>query len=165
MTVDNTRQQKALEMRPFEESLPMALLRGREAAMQRFRPILAEHDLTEQQWRTLRALSSTEAPIDVGQVAEATFLLGPSLSRILTNLDDRGLVTRSTDPTDQRRTLVSLTAAGIELVLKIAPRSEAEYCEVERLLGSTRLRELLSLLDDLAATSPKHQERSESRPS
>ena len=121
MTLDQPSQQKALEMRPFEESLPMALLRGREAAMQRFRPILAEHDLTEQQWRTLRALSSNHAPIDVGKVAETTFLLGPSLSRILTNLDDRGLITRSTDPTDQRRTLVSLTVTGIELVNKIAP--------------------------------------------
>ncbi|MGH7006661.1 MAG: hypothetical protein ACREIP_22160, partial [Alphaproteobacteria bacterium] len=38
-------------MRAFSRSLPMQLLRAREAVMQRFRPMLHQHGVTEQQWR------------------------------------------------------------------------------------------------------------------
>ena len=34
-------------LRDFRHSLPMELLRAREAAMARFRPVLREHGLTE----------------------------------------------------------------------------------------------------------------------
>ena len=38
-------------------SLPIALLRAREAVMGNFRPMLADFDVTEQQWRVMRVLS------------------------------------------------------------------------------------------------------------
>lgn len=136
-------------LRPFDESLPMALLRAREATMRRFRPILSAHDVTEQQWRVLRALAGAERSLDVGEIAEATFLLGPSLSRILANLDDRRLILRRTDPKDQRRSEVRLSAAGRRLFEQIAPRSEATYTDIERTYGSEQLRELLGLLKRL----------------
>ena len=69
------------ELRSFDDSLPMALLKARERAMRVFRPVLADHDLTEQQWRVLRALSSASTELDIGEIADATFLLGPSLTR------------------------------------------------------------------------------------
>ena len=43
-------------MRAFSRSLPMQLLRAREAVMQRFRPMLHQHGVTEQQWRVIRVL-------------------------------------------------------------------------------------------------------------
>ena len=70
-------------MRSFSRSLPMALMRAREAVMAEFRPILASHDLTEQQWRVLRALIDEPRGTGVGELAEATFLHGPSVSRIV----------------------------------------------------------------------------------
>src|SRR5690349_24939051 len=84
-----------LPMRDFSRSLPMALLRAREAVMRQFRPSLRQHDLTEQQWRILRALAAIEA-IEVTELARTAFLLGPSLSRILRDLDARGLIERKT---------------------------------------------------------------------
>lgn len=146
-----------IDMRSFDESLPMALLRAREATMRRFRPILADHDLTEQQWRVLRALSAATEPMDVGDLAETTFLLGPSLSRILVNLDERGLITRRSDPADQRRSLIELTRGGTRLVARIAPRSEAEYGEIERLLGPKQLQSLFELLAALTASGPENE--------
>jgi len=44
------------ELRDFQKNLPMALLRARESVMSHFRPILRDHDITEQQWRVIRAL-------------------------------------------------------------------------------------------------------------
>ena len=140
---------RRVPMRPFGESLPMALLRAREAAMRQFRPTLAAHGLTEQQWRVLRALAAAE-PADAGEISTRTFLLAPSLSRILAHLDARGLVARRTEAGDQRRSLVVLTAAGWELVGAVAPESEAIYARIETAFGHTRLRALLTELDALA---------------
>ena len=67
-----------VDIRPFTESLPMALLQAREAAMRLFRPMLAEHDLTEQQWRVLRALSSAEGPLEPGEIVDVMFLTNRS---------------------------------------------------------------------------------------
>ncbi len=140
-------------MRPFNASLPMALLRARESAMRLFRPMLADHDLTEQQWRVLRALTalddSDEAP-DAGALAARTFLLAPSLSRILTNLQDRELIERHPHETDNRRSLVQLTESGRDLVRSIAPESEELYSVIESSFGTDRLRRLLHELDELA---------------
>jgi homoprotocatechuate degradation regulator HpaR len=137
-------------MRPFAASLPMALLQAREAAMRLFRPMLAEHGLTEQQWRVLRALTAT-SPVDVGDLAERTFLLPPSLSRILSNLEQRGLIVRSVDTTDQRRSLIALSSHGLEQVGTIAPESEQRYAAIEEAFGTERLTRLLDELYDLAA--------------
>jgi len=50
-------------------SLPIALLRAREAVMARFRPMLAEHDVTEQQWRAIRILGEA-GPLDRAELSE-----------------------------------------------------------------------------------------------
>lgn len=158
-------------MRPFEASLPMALLRARETTMRLFRPLLAEYDLTEQQWRVLRALTAEKAPVDAGDLAGRTFLLAPSLSRILANLEDRGLIVRSVDPDDQRRSLIALSPAGARQVRSIAPGSEQRYAAIETAFGTRRLARLLEELHDLAALDlcsesavpQKSQESQESR--
>src|ERR1700743_256876 len=86
---------RRVPMREFSRSLPMSLLRAREAVMRQFRPALRKHDLTEQQWRILRALAAIDT-IEVTELARTAFLLGPSLSRILRDLDARGLIERKT---------------------------------------------------------------------
>src|SRR5256714_1343514 len=80
-------------MREFSRSLPMSLLRAREAVMRQFRPSLRDYGLTEQQWRILRALTSVDT-IEVTELAQVAFLLGPSLSRILRDLEARDLIER-----------------------------------------------------------------------
>lgn len=122
--------------------------------MRRFRPILSAHDLTEQQWRVLRALDQTAEALDVGDVAEATCLLGPSLSRILSNLEQRGLIRRRTDKHDQRKSLASLTAKGRRLVARIAPLSEEQYADLESIVGTDDLYRLFDLLERLIDTAP-----------
>lgn len=139
-------------MRSFDDSLPMALLQAREAVMRLFRPLLAEHGLTEQQWRVLRALAASSRTLEVGEIAETTFLLGPSLSRILTNLERRSLVSRTTVARDQRRSAISLTSRGHGLVAEVAPSSEAIYARLEGAFGGERLASLLDELAELRAS-------------
>ncbi len=140
----------AIGMRPFSQSLPMALLRAREEAMRRFRPLLAAHDLTEQQWRVLRALVASDDRPDLTGLAERTALQVSSASRIIINLEGRGLVERRTTARDQRRVYLGLTDAGRDLVRRIAPHSEAAYNRIEEEFGVERLAKLLGELTDLA---------------
>lgn len=131
----------------------MALLRAREAVMHRFRPILATHGLTEQQWRVLRALDDRQDALSVGELADATFLLGPSLSRMLASLDERRLVSRTTDAADARRADISITARGRALVAHVAPESEAAYRDIEAQIPPGELDVLHDLLTRVAAIS------------
>jgi homoprotocatechuate degradation regulator HpaR len=101
-------------MREFSRSLPMSLLRAREAVMRHFRPSLRDHGLTEQQWRILRALASIDA-IEVTELARVAFLLGPSLSRILRDLEARHLIERKVvkaDAAPRRRIDLRTGACG-----------------------------------------------------
>ncbi len=142
----------AVPMRSFRSSLPMALLRAREAVMNEFRPGLADYGLNEQQWRVLRALSNSDDPLSVGELADRTLLLGPSLSRILIRLDEKGWIKRKTDRTDARRAFISITRAGTTLVRKVAPHSEETYAAIESRFGTARLANLIKELHDLADT-------------
>ena len=141
----------SLPMRDFGQSLPMALLKAREAVMSRFRPMLREHDVTEQQWRVLRALADEEE-MEVTELARRSFILSPSLSRILQNLETRGLVRRRAVREDQRRALISITAKGTRLFKRVAPHAEAHYADITATLGNRKLESLYQLLGDLEAS-------------
>ena len=134
-------------MRDFSRSLPMALLRAREAVMSRFRPMLQDHGLTEQQWRVLRALTASQTPMRFGAIAEATFVRLPSLSRIVKALEARGVLKRVADAGDSRAAQVSLTRGGRALVLRIAPLSETHYDEMAAAIGGADLDRLYRLLE------------------
>ncbi|MGV8938169.1 MAG: homoprotocatechuate degradation operon regulator HpaR [Allorhizobium sp.] len=139
-----------LRSRHFSRSLPMLLLRARESVVRHFRRALRRHDITEQQWRILRALM-TVTDIEVTELARATFLLGPSLSRILKDLEGRGLIERHPNALDLRRASIVISPAGLALIEDMTPSSEAIYAEITRVFGPERLRELQRLLEELEA--------------
>jgi len=139
---------RRVPMRDFSRSLPMSLLRAREAVMRQFRPALREHGLTEQQWRILRALASIDA-IEVTELARVAFLLGPSLSRILRDLEARHLIERKVAKADLRRGVVSISAKGLKLIEAVAPSSEAIYAAMTKRYGARKLAELQDMLHAL----------------
>jgi len=142
---------RRLPMREFSRSLPMSLLRAREAVMRQFRPSLRNHGLTEQQWRILRALTAVDA-IEVTELARVAFLLGPSLSRILRDLEARHLIERRIAKADLRRAVVSISAKGLKLIEAVAPSSEAIYAAMTRRYGARKLAELQAMLHALESS-------------
>ena len=138
-------------MRDFSRSLPMSLLRAREAVMRQFRPSLRHHGLTEQQWRILRALAAVDAS-EVTDLARVAFLLGPSLSRILRDLEARQLIERRLAKADLRRSVVSISAKGLKLMEAVAPSSEAIYAAITRRYGVRKLAELQDMLGVLESS-------------
>jgi len=125
------------------------MLRAREAMMVSFRPILAKHGFTEQQWRVLRVLSE-KGTSDAGQVAFDACILAPSLSRIIGKLENQKLITRFIDDKDGRRINLSLTPAGQEILNKIAPDVDIVYKAIQKRYGDEKLSDLLDLLGEVS---------------
>src|ERR1700741_1587720 len=142
---------RRVPMREFSRALPMPRLRAREAVMRQFRPSLRQHGLTEQQWRILRALAAVEES-EVTELAHTAFLLGPSLSRILRDLEARRLIERRTAESDLRRGVVSISDKGLRLMEEVAPSSEAIYAAITKRYGARKLAELQEMLGALEAS-------------
>jgi homoprotocatechuate degradation regulator HpaR len=134
---------------PFaHRNLPRLLLQARESVMAHTRPSLRGHGLSDQQWRVLRVLGE-HGTVETGRVAREAYLLGPSLTGVLSRMERDGLVRRERDPVDQRRTVVEATAKGLKLVDKLSHTIEAHYQWLEKSLGKQKLSQLYELLDEL----------------
>lgn len=135
----------------FSQGLPIALMRARESAMERIRPVLSGYGVTEQQWRVLRTLAEIASEVEVTQLADLVFLAPPSLSRILRDLLKRGLILRRSDAADLRRSLVSISPAGLALIERAAPAVARVTAEIDQAFGDARMRALRTLLSELEA--------------
>ena len=142
---------KKQPLREFSRSLPMALLRAREAVMSRFRPLLAAHDVTEQQWRVIRILGES-GPLDATDLAARCVILGPSLTRIIRDLAARKLITRKTDRADGRRVALAVTPKAEAMILSMLPEINNVYDALELEFGKERLERVLDVLEELAET-------------
>ncbi len=137
-----------LQLREFGKSLPMTLLRAREAVMKKIIPTLKKHDLSPQQWRVIRFLEQEDG-LEMSELAERCFLMVPSLSRISKNLEARGLIKRCVVATDQRRSELFLSDSGRSLYKIIAPKSAERYEHITQQFGEEKIDMLYELLDEL----------------
>jgi homoprotocatechuate degradation regulator HpaR len=140
-----------MTLRAFSRSLPMALLHCRDAVMARFRPMLRQHGVSEQQWRILRALDS-DGPMRASDLAADTLLSLPSLTRLVKTLSDRRLIRRDPSAEDQRSVTISITDRGRRLVHEIAPLSEAIYADLATEIGAGELDRLYRMLAQATAS-------------
>ena len=129
-------------------NLPRLLLQARESVMAHTRPSLREHNLSDQQWRVLRVLGE-HGVVETGRVAREAYILGPSLTGVLSRMERDGLIRRARDPADQRRTVVEATPKGLKMVEKLSHTIEAHYQWMEQSLGKQKLAQLYELLDEL----------------
>lgn len=152
---------------PFvHRNLPRLLLEAREAVMAHTRPSLRVHGLSDQQWRVLRVLgehADEAAGVETGRVAREAYLLGPSLTGVLTRMERDGWIERQRCPQDARRTVVRATAAGLAKVQALSQTIEAHYRWMEQGLGKTNLKALYELLDGVIAL-PLPQDGAASQP-
>ena len=138
--------------RDTRRSLPIALLRAREAVMSHFRPMLGSHELTEQQWRVMRVLAESDG-VDASELAQKSYILAPSLTRIIRSLEERSLLTRAKDEADGRRALVKITDKGVAAVMEITPASRKIYADLETILGKEWIEDLLDRLDIVSSVA------------
>ena len=136
-------------------NLPQLFLRSREALLRHFRPLITHFGLTEQQWRILRAVAE-HGELEPRELCEICQLLSPSLTGVLSRMEELDLVSRSRMPGDQRRVLVRLTPKARALVAELGPLIMAQYKLIEQALGPELLQELYGVLDKVLSTDLGH---------
>ena len=143
-------------------SLPIALLRAREAVMAYFRPHHRKGGITEQQWRVIRVLY-LDGETDATTLARRSYLLAPSLSRILKDLEAAGYVRRRPGRDDSRQSLLSLSPKGSATVTRAAPFLDGIHREIARRFGRDRADQLLAMLAELESALASPPSRKENR--
>ena len=131
MNNDDYKKDNLANLLETNKSLTIALLRAREALMLSFRPMLAKHNFTEQQWRVLRVLGEM-GPCDAGNLAHEACILAPSLSRIINTLTQNNLIEKKLDKYDKRKIILSITDSGIETLEKIKPEYVAILKSIQK---------------------------------
>jgi len=139
-----------MRLKETRRSLPIALLRAREAVMSHFRPMLADHGVTEQQWRVIRVLEES-GMLDASELAERAFILAPSLTRMIRSLEERGFISRHKDRKDGRRVLLKIAPAGKAIIHDVLPDSRKIYAALEECYGQDKLETLIDMLEELTS--------------
>ena len=93
-------------------------------------------------------------PMSAGELASCERVQPPSMTKVLSNLEDRGLVRRDAHPGDRRQAIIAITEAGIAL-LDSERRSRDTWLSLRlaQLTPDERalLRSVVPVLDKLAA--------------
>lgn len=135
-------------MDTMQRNIPLLLMRAREVMMQNFRPILNKRNLTEQQWRILRALYEAKE-LEPRELCEICCILSPSMAGILKRMEDLDLIIKVPSKFDRRRVEV-LLAPGVEtLVEEVLEENIKAYDEFATKVGDEVLYQLEDVLDQL----------------
>jgi len=110
-------------------------------------PEWTQLDLTMGQLRTLMALAA-DGPMTVSALAEKLGIAKPTASILIDRLVQIGDADRSEDPEDRRRTLVTLTTAGVALVARLRNGRSERF---ERWLAAMRPEDLAALTQGMQA--------------
>jgi DNA-binding MarR family transcriptional regulator len=112
------------------------------------------HDLTASQLSVLGALGKHDA-MTIGELAAHEQVKPPSMTRIVSNMEEAGMVVRRPHPTDKRQIVVELTEAALALVnANRRRRDEWLQTKLKKLTPEERdiLRKAAPVLERLAAT-------------
>lgn len=97
--------------------------------------------------RALRALGRLPAPVRMSDLAAELHIARRSATSLVDDLEQRGLVTRGSDPDDRRAVIIAVTDAGQRLVTDVAERRRRATVGM---LGALPEHDLLTLRDLLA---------------
>lgn len=149
--------QETPKLPPYPQSLAGTLLAAREAVMAPIRPLLRAAGVTDQQWRVLRVLSDSGS-LDARGIAARAMLYPPSVTRIVRELVERGLLSREIHADDRRRSVIRITAQGAALVQDTAERTAKLLECYAQSFGQERLTrfitEAVALAECLAPLGP-----------
>jgi homoprotocatechuate degradation regulator HpaR len=142
----------AIVLREFDRTLPMMLYRALEGVLPAFRAIFAQFNVTETQWRVLRALWEQDGRV-VKDLARVTLIPTPSLVGVVDRLTRDGLVTRKPSEHDRRQVHIWLSSHGKALREQIEPLVYEVYAALETRLTSQQWSNLYEALDLLCLQS------------
>lgn len=115
----------------LDSQLCFALYDASRAVIRSYGPLLGELGLTYAQYVTMLVLWEESGPVHVGAIGGRLHLDTSTLTPLLKRLESFGFLSRHRDPADERRVLVTLTKAGVEL----RDRATTIPCQIASRLG------------------------------
>jgi DNA-binding MarR family transcriptional regulator len=91
--------------------------------------------------------------MSAGELASCERVQPPSMTKVLANLEERGLVRRDISPSDRRQAIIAITDAGVELLDSERRSRDAWLSKRLNSLTSeerTLLHRVIPILDKLA---------------
>ena len=110
----------------LDDLLPYLMNRLIARMNQNLAEALRERGFTFQDWRVLAVLAAHEGA-NLTELAEATVIPQPSVSRLVANLTRRGYIERENGATDSRVVHLHITAKGYAIYNKMLPLAVNEY--------------------------------------
>lgn len=140
-------------MPKFLDSLPMILSRSLDGIMPVYRSLFQKHEITDQQWRVMRALWE-QKHLTSKEISEITLLPSPSLVGILDRLEKKGFIGRLRSVKDRRLVYIVPTQAGREFQELMLPKIEQIHDSFMEKVTAEEWDELKRLLDKLIGYKP-----------
>ena len=106
--------------------------------------------LSSIEWRVLATLHDSE-PLTVSQLAHEVLSKQPTVTKLVQRMCEQGWLELHTDPADQRRTLVAVTAAGRKLARPLVDKARSHEAALLRLLPAGEQSALKKLLVRIAS--------------
>ena len=122
------------------------------------RALQAGHELSVREYSLLDVLSRQHdeegGHLQMKQVADAVVLSQSATTRLVTRLEDRGLLTRYLCPTDRRGIYTNVTEAGLKLLTEARPTNEAALREaLDEAARNPELAPLVKAVETLGAAA------------
>jgi homoprotocatechuate degradation regulator HpaR len=141
-------------MPKFLDSLPMILSRSLDQVMPSYRRLFQANDLTDQQWRVLRALWEKQH-LTSAQISQITLLPPPSLVGILDRLEKKNLIGRLRSTKDRRHVHIIPTKKGRALMEHMIPMVERIHDDFMQRVTESEWAEFNRILDKLSDPAEK----------
>ncbi|MFF4603906.1 MarR family winged helix-turn-helix transcriptional regulator [Streptomyces sp. NPDC001339] len=124
------------------------------------RALQEQHDLSVREFSVLSVLSEQhDGPgghLRMHQVADAVVLSQSATTRLVTRLEDRGLLSRYLCPDDRRGIYTNVTLQGIELLVEARPTHDGALCEaLQDAAQRPELAPLVNAVETLAPTADR----------
>ncbi|QDQ99071.1 winged helix DNA-binding protein [Tomitella fengzijianii] len=117
--------------------------------------LLREHGVSHAGFIILESLR--DGPLPQRSVARYCRVTDQTISRSIERLERHGMVTRATDPQDERRQLVTITERGRELHARITERVESDPLITGAIKDPEQFR--AALLELIANLEEKYEQR------
>jgi DNA-binding MarR family transcriptional regulator len=128
---------------PSKASETQAVLDGVSIIARRLRQIDGVHGITPERLSVLTIIAKSE-PISIGGLADESNVRAATMSRMISAMDEDGLIQRQDDKNDGRGVLISLTRKGRRV---FAQANKKSLQELEVSLSQLSKDEVKTLLD------------------
>jgi DNA-binding MarR family transcriptional regulator len=138
----------------LESSIPYILFRLTNKLVQSLRETLAHLNIgqiTVAEWRILSSLKSRHGDSTINELVKCTIINQPVISRIVREMQERGLVKKYKQNQDRRVTRVRITKKGDELFNAIYPHLQRSRNQLVDSMSTDDVNQLRTLLKQMQA--------------